>query len=244
MIKQMAILARRDGVDAEAFHSHWSMEHARLVCKLPGLVRYVQNDILRMLPRRHLPAIPLCLDGIEELWFRSPEALREAQESPATRAVLADEPTLADAKSVFTVREIVVFDIAGAADRRDKRISLLLHRSALAVAQFQDHWSTIHVEYARAHRFAERYVQNHVIAAERRAKLPSTLPDIDGFGTFLTADLAQMHATYDTSAGQAMNDDARRFVGAVSTYLVRERERSLCPAAADSQHLVSTSGRI
>jgi uncharacterized protein (TIGR02118 family) len=227
LIKQMAILARRDGVDAEAFRSRWSMEHARLVCKLAGLVRYVQNDILRPLPRRHLPEIPLRLDGIEELWFRSLEAFQEAQESPAARAVLADEPTIVDAKSVFTVREIVVFDIAGAADRRDKRLSLLLRRSPLTVAQFQDHWSTIHVEYARAHRFAERYVQNHVIAAERRATLPSALPDVDGFGAFLTADLAQMHATYDTPAGQAMNDDTRRFVGAVSTYLVREREVSI-----------------
>jgi uncharacterized protein (TIGR02118 family) len=242
MIKQMAILVCRDGVDAEAFHSHWSREHARLVCRLPGLVRYVQNDILRPLSRRHLPKIPLRLDGIEELWFRSPEALREAQDSPAARAVLADEPTIVDAKSVFTVREIVVYDIAGAADRCDKRLSLLLRRSALTVAQFQDHWSTVHVEYARAHRFAERYVQNHVIAAERRATLPWALPDIDGFGTFLTSDLAQMHATYDTPAGEAMNDDARRFVGAVSTYLVREREISL--AAADFQQLVSTQGEF
>jgi uncharacterized protein (TIGR02118 family) len=242
MIKQMAILARRDGVDAEAFQSRWSMEHARLVCKLPGLVRYVQNDILRILPRRHLPDIPLRLDGIEELWFRSPEALQEAQDSPVARAVLADEATIADAKSVFTVREIVVFEFAGATDRRDKRISLLLRKPALAVAEFQLHWSTIHVEYARAHRFAERYVQNHVIAAERRAKLPSALPDVDGFGTFLTSDLAQMHATYDTPAGQAMNDDARRFVGAVSTYLVREREISL--AAADFQPLDSTQGEL
>jgi uncharacterized protein (TIGR02118 family) len=226
MIKQMTLLTRRENLDAPSFHTRWAGHHSGLVRQLPGLLRYVQNDILRPLPRPHLPEIPLSLDGVEELWFESPEMLREAQASSAAAAAIDDETRLLAAKSVYMVHEIVVYDRPATRQRRGKRLSFLRRKGGLTTAQFQEHWSTTHVAYARAHRFAERYVQNHVVGAERRPGLPSRLPDIDGIGEFQTADLAQMQQTYETPEGRAMNEDSQRFLDAVSTYLVAERDMS------------------
>lgn len=228
MMKQIAILARRDGATREAFQAHWSMRHAGLMAVLPGLVRYVQNDVLRALPRRHLPPLPGEIDGIEELWFRSAAALGEAATSSAAQTVLHDEPNFAGGKSVFTVHELVVYD--GATDDaapRHKRISMLRRRAPTTKAQFQSYWSTVHLELARAHRHADRYVQDHVIEAQPRGELPVALPEVDGFGEFATADLERMQGTYDTAAGRAMTEDAARFLDAVSTYLVGAREIAL-----------------
>ena len=232
-MKQVAILARGEGMTQADFRAHWSIRHAALAVRLPGLVRYVQYDIRHVVPRRHLPALALAIDGIEELWFASAADLETAARSPAARAMQREERSFLRGMSVFTVHEIVVYDVAAdAAVRRDKRISILRRRVGMSVAEFQAYWSTVHRELAQAHRHADRYAQNHVVAVHRREELPEMLPDIDGFGDFETADLASMAASYETAGGRALNEDAKRFLAAVSTYVVDMREIPLPVEAA------------
>jgi hypothetical protein len=187
----------------------------------------VQNDVVDRVPRRHLPELAGDIDGIEEFWFDGPE---EGEPSPAAVAARQDEARFLRGKTVFAVHEIVGYEPAEAG-RRDKRISLLLRWDGMSKVEFSAHWSTTHLALARAHRHADRYVQNHVLAATLRQDLPEPLAAIDGFGIFETADLAAMQRSYATAPGRALNEDAARFIAAVSTFRVASREVLLAAAS-------------
>ena len=75
MFKRMTLLRRRTGDTAAAFQAHWSSVHSTFVLELPGIRRYVQNDVIRR------PSRVLC-DGIVELWFDDTESLNAAFASP------------------------------------------------------------------------------------------------------------------------------------------------------------------
>jgi uncharacterized protein (TIGR02118 family) len=235
MIKQVTVLARGDDLTPEGFRAHWSTRHAHLVARLPGLVRYVQNDVRQIVPRSHLAPLALAIDGIEELWFAS-------EKSVTGPAALHEERGFLRGKSIFTVRETIVYDTADASMPRHKRISALRRNPSMSVAEFQAYWSTVHLGLARALHHADRYAQNHVVEAHRRPELPQELPDIDGFGEFLTTDLARMQASYDTDAGRALNQDSKRFLGAVSTFVVEAREIPLQVAALGARKSMVLEG--
>jgi hypothetical protein len=226
MRKEIAVLARRRDMTREAFRAHWATCHAALMAQRPGLIRYVQNDVVDRLERRHLPQLSGEIDGIEELWLDEPE---ETPRSPG--AAWQDEPNFLRAKAVFDVCEIVGYETE-TVGRRCKRVSLLRRRAGMTVAEFRAYWSTTHLDLARAHRHADRYAQNHVTATLPRPELPETLGEIDGFGVFETADLAAMLASYATASGRALNEDAARFISAVSTFLASAREIPLSVVAA------------
>ncbi len=68
MIKSVVIFRRRPGMSVEAFGRHWQAEHAPLVCRLPGLRRYVQSQTLESAYRKFTPAC----DGGAERWPARP----------------------------------------------------------------------------------------------------------------------------------------------------------------------------
>lgn len=89
MFKRMSILVRRPMDDRATFAEGWR-NHAELISDLPGVRAYQQNHVVEDFASAS--AHPLAIDGIVELRFDSPEAMAQAFQSPAAKAMAADEP--------------------------------------------------------------------------------------------------------------------------------------------------------
>jgi len=91
MTKVLFLLHRREGSTTDDFRRYWRETHAPLGARLPGVRSYVQNHVLP----DSSSAQPPC-DGIAELRFDSPEALRAALDSPEGRDALVDVEKFCD----------------------------------------------------------------------------------------------------------------------------------------------------
>jgi len=141
MIKSVVIFRRRPGLSVEAFGHHWQAEHAPLVCRLPGLRRYVQSQTLESAYRKFTPAC----DGVAELWFDDTAALRALAGTAEYAAVLADEANFIDPASRI---EILTDDIVIKDGPRPaggvKNIELVKRRPDLTPEAFHRHWEIVH----------------------------------------------------------------------------------------------------
>lgn len=206
MLKVVTVFKRRQGLDLDAFRQHWVERHAPLVCRLPGLRRYVQSQTLNGAYRKGEPAI----DGCAELWFDDTAALRALAGTPEMAAVLADEPALME---LGTRREIVTEDVlikdgpipaAGV-----KNIELVHRRPDLAPEAFHRYWSDVHGPLARHIPQILRYVQSHTrLAAYRDGRAPA----LDGVALTWFTDTAAMRASALTPEYAATRADEHHFV--------------------------------
>jgi uncharacterized protein (TIGR02118 family) len=60
--------------DKDASLEHWLGTHAKLIVELPGVVKYVQNEMIEKQGDTGF-------DGLAELYFRDENAYKEAMES-------------------------------------------------------------------------------------------------------------------------------------------------------------------
>ena len=90
MFRRLSILVRREGDDRDAFARGWE-HHGTIVKHLPGIRSYQQNHVVEEFGHVGQPP-PFRIDGIVELRFDSPEAMRQAFASEAAKPVKADEP--------------------------------------------------------------------------------------------------------------------------------------------------------
>src|SRR5262249_61784009 len=67
MIKRFTVLRCRDDVSRDAAFDHWITAHARLVERVPGVVRYVQRRCTSDVGS----AADATLLGIGEVWFET-----------------------------------------------------------------------------------------------------------------------------------------------------------------------------
>ncbi|MBO0738668.1 MAG: EthD family reductase [Alphaproteobacteria bacterium] len=90
MIKNIALLTRREGLSHEDFVKHWRDAPAPLVHAVPGLRRYVQSHIVEERTRPDIPTMDVEIDGIAELWYDDQAAMERANASPEAEALPAD----------------------------------------------------------------------------------------------------------------------------------------------------------
>jgi uncharacterized protein (TIGR02118 family) len=90
MVKAIFIASKLPGLTHLEFFDRWQHHHGRLVARLPGLRRYVQNHALL----EGYPSGGHTHDGWAELWFDDLTALRAAVDSPQWREVVDDGETL------------------------------------------------------------------------------------------------------------------------------------------------------
>ena len=76
MVKAVFMVSRRPGLTVQEFQEHWAGAHGRLVSRIPGLRRYVQNHAV--LEAYGLPTRPMTHDGFSELWFDDLASLHAA----------------------------------------------------------------------------------------------------------------------------------------------------------------------
>ena len=90
MFRRLSILVRRASDERATFASGWE-HHGTIVKHLPGIRSYQQNHVVEEFG--HVgDGPPFRVDGVVELRFDSPEAMKEAFASEAATPVKADEP--------------------------------------------------------------------------------------------------------------------------------------------------------
>jgi uncharacterized protein (TIGR02118 family) len=90
MSKIIFVIQRKAGTSREECHREWgSPRHVGIVGKLPGLTRWLRNEVTGA------PGEPVC-DGIGELWFESETAMEAALKSPEMGAAVEDAKAFLD----------------------------------------------------------------------------------------------------------------------------------------------------
>lgn len=104
MIKRISLVRRKAGMDADAFHAHWTGPHAAIIRRLPGLRGLRFNRVQAWSPA------DAAWDGVGEVWFDSIEAASEAfATEPFATELAADRVKfLGEAQSCFVEEETAV----------------------------------------------------------------------------------------------------------------------------------------
>ena len=64
MIKATTLIRRKGGLTVREFQEYWRHDHIKVIERLPGIRRYVQNHSL---PDNYAQGTPV-YDGVAELW--------------------------------------------------------------------------------------------------------------------------------------------------------------------------------
>jgi len=102
--KVVFVLFRSVGLSHDQCLGEWKSErHISLVKNVPGLRRWIQNHVASP-PNESAP------DGLGELWFDDPEAMKKAMGSPEMAAAVEDAKRFLDMARTYalTVHENVV----------------------------------------------------------------------------------------------------------------------------------------
>ncbi len=103
--KTIGLLTRRPELTHEQFIRHWRDIHGPLAHAVPGIRRYVQNDIVAEPSRSDIPDHEIAIDGIAEIWWESEEAMRQAAASPELKALHADGALFIGRIKSYVIRE-------------------------------------------------------------------------------------------------------------------------------------------
>ena len=98
MVKRLTLWRPLPNVGRDEALRYWREEHVRLVAKVPGVERYVQNDCI-VGPDGAEPAYA----GVGELWFDGVEAAEAALTTTQWKAVIDDASTFMDLEQVSAV---------------------------------------------------------------------------------------------------------------------------------------------
>ncbi|MER7113458.1 EthD family reductase [Saccharomonospora azurea] len=99
MVKFVAVVRRKEGLDFAEFRRLWCEEHPDLVLRMPGVRRYEQNLAYRG-ESRDWP-----MDGIAEVWFDDHTAMKRAFASPEGTAATAHQDLFAGEVRWFVAEE-------------------------------------------------------------------------------------------------------------------------------------------
>ncbi len=97
MTKVIVLLSKKAEMSQEEFARHWRDVHGAIAVRMPGVRRYVQN---------HVTVEGAPYDGIAEMWFDSPAAMRAAFTSEAAQEAARDAANFLSGQQVIVVEEI------------------------------------------------------------------------------------------------------------------------------------------
>jgi uncharacterized protein (TIGR02118 family) len=85
-LTMFAFLNRLPGTEPAAFHAYWRDHHGPIASLVPGMRRYVQNQVISA--SGQAPAF----DGVAQTWFDDLDAVRQSAKSDELQRTRADEP--------------------------------------------------------------------------------------------------------------------------------------------------------
>lgn len=218
MIKACTMFRRKPGMPLEDFRDYWLNKHPDVVCKLPGLRRYVQNHPLIGGYRKG----DLIFDGVAEVWVDDSAAMRAMSAAPEYQAVQKDELAFIDRPSMVLVltEEHVIKDGSIPKDGV-KNVEFVTHKSGMDIEAFQHYWRDVHGPLAAEIPSIRRYVQSHTrLAAYGRA----TPPAYDGLAITWFDSVDAMREGAKSAAYATTREDEPNFIapGDPPTLIVKE----------------------
>ena len=217
MIKSIVFFKRRADLSVEAFQDHWLNRHAEVVCRLPGLRRYVQSHTLLGGYRKGNPAF----DGAAEVWFDSLPAMQALPGTPPHDALIEDEHRFIDRDSmkVLLVEEHPIKDSPLPADYV-KNIEVVTAKPGMPTGEFQRYWREVHGPLGAEIPTVLRYVQNHTrLGGYANGRVPAA----DGAAITWFESVDAMRAGTQTAAYEQTRADEVNFTtGELPVIITRE----------------------
>lgn len=222
MIVRSGLIRKKPQWTGEDFRRHWRDRHGPLAARLPGLRRYEQNHVIDQEQRGFsYPRGPEQLDGFSMLWFDSEAAMREALQTEAGRALVADENHFMGDLRIVTLdqREVIAPATGGPLL---KRMSLLRSRPDIAPERFEQAWRVEHARRVKAVDGVRGYRQNLITAREapKGVAVGHQAMPIDGIVELWFDDIPSLDAAFASPEGVALMAHAREFIAEITTFLV------------------------
>ncbi|MBF8269280.1 MAG: hypothetical protein HW386_989 [Gammaproteobacteria bacterium] len=141
MIKAITLIKRNPGLTVREFQEYWRYEHIKVIERLPGIRRYVQNHPFSDNYDRGTPVY----DGVAELWADNTRAFKDVAASEAYQYVQADEERFIDRESLALIlTSEAVFKVESPQPGGIKYLEFLQRRKGMTVEDFQQYWLTQH----------------------------------------------------------------------------------------------------
>lgn len=168
-IRKFIFLKRKEGISNGEFCDYWLGEHAAALTTTPGFwkdtERYIQNRVLPAVS--NFTPEPIW-DGVMQIEFnRSDMSPAEIRDDPRNKSFDPNSSDFISSNQMvqFFAAEKVVLD---GPTRGVKILSLPRRRAGLSPAEFSRHYREVHGELVLKNesftRYANRYVQHHVLA--------------------------------------------------------------------------------
>ncbi len=193
-------------MSVEDFQLYWRNQHAEIVCRMPGIRRYVQSHTLVSGYRNRTPAC----DGVAELTFDNSDALRALANSSSlgdTRADHANFMDLSSYKEIVT-EDVVIKDGPIPTDGV-KNIELVTKKAAMEPEQFHRYWIDVHGPLGASIGPVQRYVQSHTRSG---AYANGGTPVLDGVALTWFSETNAMRAAAATEAYANTRADEDNFL--------------------------------
>jgi len=157
LIKAITLIRRKSGLTAREFKEYWRDEHVKVIKRLPGIRRYVQNHPL---PENYSSGTPV-YDGVAELWGEDTRTFKAMAASEAYQQVQTDEEKFIDRKTLELIltSETVLKDET-LRPGGIKFLEFLQRRRGMTVENFQHYWLTRHGPLVSKLSLLRRYVQS------------------------------------------------------------------------------------
>ncbi len=214
MIKAIYFIKRKPGMSLEAFREYWLKDHAALVLKVPGLVKYVQSHTTDSGYRKHEPIY----DGIAALWYENLDDMRKTANLPISRETLADDEKFLDmSKFAFILTRERVQKENPIEAGMPKMIAFGKKPPEMSVEDFQERWNSPHGRLGSAIPGVRRYVQCHpLLSSYKNGRTPLW----DGIAeSWFDSDEA-MRTNADTPEYKAVRADERHFLAEDPKFII------------------------
>jgi uncharacterized protein (TIGR02118 family) len=214
MIKAIYFIKRKPGMALAAFREYWLKDHAALVLKVPGIVKYTQSHTTDSGYRNHEPVY----DGVAALWYENLEVMKEIADASESRSAAADDANFIDlSKFGFILTREYVQKENPIECAMPKLVAFLKRKPGMSVADFQARWRAPHGRLGSAVPGVRRYVQCHPLASAYR---DNRIPTWDGVAeTWFDSDDA-MRAGAATPEYKALRDDEPHFLAENPKFII------------------------
>jgi len=96
MTKVLVVLQKKPEMPRDEFRRYWRDVHGPIGARMPGVRKYIQNHVVD-------DGAPF--DGVAEMWFDSPDAMRTAFTSEAAQEAARDAANFLAGTQVVLVEE-------------------------------------------------------------------------------------------------------------------------------------------
>jgi Methylmuconolactone methyl-isomerase len=164
MIKNLELLARKQGASHEEFMRECAEVHGRAVMNVPGVRGYILHDLMPTAARTDIIELSIPeIDTIAEIWFDSLEARRELVTQAPLKNWLDGRRSFVGKIKSMVAREDTIIPVP---DPRPglKNLAFVNRCPGLTLEEFRNEWHVLHGPMAIGQHYLRGFVLNDIIA--------------------------------------------------------------------------------